>query len=32
MLERKGIALGNNGKYSPNDPVTRAQFVTFYTA
>ena len=29
VLEREGIALGDNGKYGPNDPVTRAQFVTF---
>ena len=29
VLEREGIALGDNGEYRPNDPVTRAQFVTF---
>lgn len=29
VLEREGIALGDNGKYNPNDPVTRAQFATF---
>lgn len=26
-LEREGIALGSNGYFKPNDPVTRAQFV-----
>ncbi|WP_341301325.1 InlB B-repeat-containing protein [Lysinibacillus sp. FSL H8-0500] len=29
VLEQEGIALGDNGKFRPNDPVTRAQFVTF---
>ncbi|WP_341301991.1 cadherin-like beta sandwich domain-containing protein [Lysinibacillus sp. FSL H8-0500] len=28
-LEREGIALGDNGYFYPNKPVTRAQFVTF---
>ncbi|GLC88053.1 leucine-rich repeat protein [Lysinibacillus piscis] len=26
-LEREGIALGSNGYFKPNDPLTRAQFV-----
>ncbi|MGE7114846.1 InlB B-repeat-containing protein [Lysinibacillus sp. NPDC047702] len=26
-LEQQGIALGSNGYFKPNDPVTRAQFV-----
>ncbi|HEY4622281.1 MAG TPA: InlB B-repeat-containing protein, partial [Solibacillus sp.] len=29
VLEREGITLGDNGKFHPNTPVTRAQFVTF---
>ncbi|KOY83653.1 S-layer homology domain-containing protein [Lysinibacillus macroides] len=29
LLEREGIALGDNGYFYPNKPVTRAQFVTF---
>lgn len=29
ILEREGIAIGDNGYYHPNVPVTRAQFVTF---
>ncbi|WP_083448426.1 InlB B-repeat-containing protein [Lysinibacillus macroides] len=29
VLEQEGIALGDNGKFNPNAPVTRAQFVTF---
>ncbi|WP_083448652.1 InlB B-repeat-containing protein [Lysinibacillus macroides] len=29
VLEQEGIALGDNGKFRPNDPVTRAQFITF---
>lgn len=29
VLEREGIALGDNGNFRPNEPVTRAQFVTF---
>lgn len=29
VLERKGIALGDNGEFHPNAPVTRAQFVAF---
>ena len=28
-LEQEGIALGNDGYFNPNDPVTRAQFVAF---
>ncbi|WP_081797020.1 InlB B-repeat-containing protein [Bacillus ndiopicus] len=28
-LEREGIALGDNGNFRPNEPVTRAQFVAF---
>ncbi|GLC88058.1 InlB B-repeat-containing protein [Lysinibacillus piscis] len=28
-LEREGIALGSNGYFKPNDPLTRAQFVAF---
>lgn len=29
VLEREGIALGDNGAFNPNKPVTRAQFVAF---
>lgn len=29
VLEREGIALGDNGNFRPNEPVTRAQFVAF---
>ncbi|MFJ7407874.1 MULTISPECIES: S-layer homology domain-containing protein [unclassified Lysinibacillus] len=29
ILENYGIALGDNGSFRPNEPVTRAQFVTF---
>jgi len=29
VLEHEGIALGDNGKFRPNEPVTRAQFVAF---
>lgn len=29
VLEREGIALGDAGKFNPNEPVTRAQFVAF---
>ncbi|WP_238600697.1 S-layer homology domain-containing protein, partial [Metasolibacillus meyeri] len=29
VLEREGIALGDNGYFRPNEPVTRAQFVAF---
>lgn len=29
VLEREGIALGNNGRFRPNDSVTRAQVVAF---
>lgn len=29
VLEREGIALGDNGHFRPNEPVTRAQFVAF---
>ena len=29
VLEQEGIALGDNGNFRPNAPVTRAQFVTF---
>ncbi len=29
VLEREGIALGDNGKFRPNEHVTRAQFVAF---
>ncbi|WP_341301327.1 InlB B-repeat-containing protein [Lysinibacillus sp. FSL H8-0500] len=29
VLEQEGIALGDNDKFNPNVPVTRAQFVTF---
>lgn len=29
VLERKGIALGDNGHFYPNESVTRAQFVAF---
>ncbi|WP_107943831.1 InlB B-repeat-containing protein [Metasolibacillus fluoroglycofenilyticus] len=36
VLEREGIALGDNGEFRPNESVTRAQFVAFlsriYTA
>ncbi|WP_342558914.1 putative Ig domain-containing protein [Metasolibacillus sp. FSL K6-0083] len=28
-LEREGITLGDSGYFRPNEPVTRAQFVTF---
>lgn len=28
-LEQAGIALGTNGKFKPNEPVTRAQLVAF---
>ena len=28
-LADKGIALGNNGNFKPDEPVTRAQFVAF---
>ncbi len=28
-LEREGIALGDNGNFRPNEPVTRVQFVAF---
>ncbi|MGE7842387.1 S-layer homology domain-containing protein [Lysinibacillus sp. NPDC093712] len=29
ILENYGIALGDNGSFRPNEPVTRAQFVAF---
>ena len=29
VLEREGIALGDNGKFRPNEVVTRAQFAAF---
>ncbi|MEK5231247.1 InlB B-repeat-containing protein [Lysinibacillus sp. FSL K6-0232] len=29
VLEREGIALGDNGNFRLNEPVTRAQFVAF---
>ncbi|WP_341301994.1 cadherin-like beta sandwich domain-containing protein [Lysinibacillus sp. FSL H8-0500] len=29
VLEREGIALGDHGKFHPNVPVTRAEFVAF---
>ncbi|MFJ7648880.1 S-layer homology domain-containing protein, partial [Lysinibacillus sp. NPDC097279] len=29
ILEDYGIALGDNGSFRPNEPVTRAQFVAF---
>ncbi|KYG91161.1 S-layer protein [[Bacillus] sp. KCTC 13219] len=29
VLEREGIALGDNGEFRPNESVTRAQFVAF---
>ncbi|MEK4426705.1 S-layer homology domain-containing protein [Solibacillus sp. FSL K6-1523] len=29
VLEREEIALGDNGKFNPNAPVTRAEFVAF---
>ncbi|MFJ7647573.1 InlB B-repeat-containing protein [Lysinibacillus sp. NPDC097279] len=29
VLKREGITLGDNGKFYPNEPVTRAQFVAF---
>ncbi|WP_230199366.1 S-layer homology domain-containing protein [Bacillus ndiopicus] len=29
VLEREGIALGDNGNFRPNEAVTRAQFVAF---
>ncbi len=28
-LEAHGIALGDNGKFNPNEPVTRSEFVAF---
>ncbi|WP_107841466.1 S-layer homology domain-containing protein [Metasolibacillus meyeri] len=29
LLEQAGIALGDNGYFKPNEPVTRAQFAAF---
>ncbi len=29
ILAGNGITIGDNGNFRPNDPVTRAEFVTF---
>lgn len=29
VLEREGIAFGDNGNFRPGEPVTRAQFAAF---
>jgi len=29
VLQREGITLGDSGRFHPNEPVTRAQFVAF---